>query len=366
MNRLILTLALAASVASAASDDTIKLKTGDVKGKITRLEIDGITYEVQGQAKTVRPDEVAGFVLGDIPSKQKEGDLAMNARKYDDAIKAYEAALADAAKGARGEIHKQFIFLGLARAQRAKPDLDAALGTLAKMRKECPKAYAYVDGAREALDIAKQKGDDAKARDVLNEMRAAAEPIKGYGEVEAARKACDDKDYAAASKSLGAVLGNSAQPYASDAKALNIRVLRGQKNWQALETFCAGILPNKSTTAPSLMQAACAGLGDALLEKGRSDKAALHDAIVAYAQAISLGPPGKGQAADDYVDALLNIARSYMLAGQAAGKPEALDAAKARAQGYYAEVMRQYPKTDWSSTAEKEMGALGAGGGEQK
>jgi len=365
MNRFLLTLALAASVASAA-DDTIKLKTGDVKGKITRLEIDGITYEVQGQAKTVRPDEIAGFVLGDPPSKQKEAETKVNARDFPAAIAAYNAAYTDASRGGRGDVYKQFILLGLARAQRATNDLAGALATLSKMRKECPKAYAYVEGAREALDIAKKLGDDAKARDVLNEMRAAAEPIKGYGEVEAARKACDDKDYAAASKALTAVLGNSSQPYAADAKALNIRVLRGQKNWQALETFCRAILPNKSTTPPSLMQAACAGLGDSLMDKAKSDKAALHDAIVSYAEAISIGPPGKGQPADDYVDALLNSARAVMLAGQGAGKPEALAAATARAQGYYAEVLRQYQGTDWANTAKSEMDALGGGGGEPK
>ncbi|GEM_PF-4045104 len=369
IQRLAVALALSACCAFAA-DDVVRPKTGaELKGKITRLEIDGLTIEAGGATKTLRADEVAGFTLGDIPSKQRDAETAMNGRNFEEAVKSYTAALGELKPG-RGDMHRQFVYQGLVRALKAKNDPDAAIEGVLKFLKECPKAWNYVETAREGIDVAMQKSNDAKAKEIINAMRAAADPMKGFGAIEHARMQIKGRDFGGAQSTLSAIANNNNQPYATDAKVWLIRAMRGKKDTASLDPLCKGIVATKGAPA-ALLQAACSGLGDALMEKAKGgDKSAIHDAILAYAQAISIGPPPKDSAPDDYASALLNIAKCYTQAGQAAGKPEAVVAAKSKAMGYYVEVMQKYSETEWGAAAKKEYDALsGAGGspdGEQK
>ncbi|MEK7865381.1 MAG: hypothetical protein AAB434_01775, partial [Planctomycetota bacterium] len=86
IGRIALALALAAGL-SFAADDIVRPKSGpELKGKITRLEIDGLTVEAGGATKTLRAEEVAGFTLGDIPPKQREAETAMNGRNFEEAV----------------------------------------------------------------------------------------------------------------------------------------------------------------------------------------------------------------------------------------------------------------------------------------
>lgn len=362
MNGRILAAALLMAGVALAADDVVRPKNGpELKGKITRLEIDGLTIEAGGATKTLRVEEVAGFTLGDTPKKQMEAEAAMSARDYDRAIAAYTSALGELKPG-RGDIHRQFIYQGLLRALKAKGD-DAAADTVLKFLKECPKAWNYAEVAREGIETAKAKGNDAKAREIVNAMRAAADPMKGFGAIEYARMQIASKDYSGAQSTLSAIVGNKNQPYATEAQVWMIRALRGKKDTSSLEPMCRGILGAKDAAA-ALVQTAASGLGDALMEKAKGgDKAALREAMVAYAQAIAIGPPAKDQPPDDYASALLHLAKCYILAGQGAGKEGAPENAKSRAMGYLAEVVGKYPRTEWSAAAEKELAALGVGGG---
>lgn len=357
IGRIGLALALAAGL-SFAADDVVRPKSGaELKGKITRLEIDGVTIEAGGATKTLRAEEVAGFTLGDIPPKQREAETAMNGRNFDEAVKAYTAALGELKPG-RGDLHKQFVYQGLVRAQKAKNDPDAAIESVLAFLKACPKAWNYVETAREGIDVAMKKSSDAKAKEIINAMRAAADPMKGFGAIEAARLQVASKDFGGAQAALSAIANNNNQPYATDAKVWLIRAMRGKKDTASLEPLCKGIVGTKGVPA-SLMQAACSGLGDVHMEKAKGgDKEAVHDAILAYAQAISIGPPPKDSAPDDYASALVKIAWCYTFVGLGAGKETAVAAAKAKAMGYYVEVMRQFPDTDWGVAAKKEYDAL--------
>ncbi len=360
IGRIALALALAAGL-SFAADDIVRPKSGpELKGKITRLEIDGLTVEAGGATKTLRAEEVAGFTLGDIPPKQREAETAMNGRNFEEAVKSYTTALGELKPGRGVDLHRQFVYQGLVRALKAKNEPDAAIDSVMKFLKDCPKAWNYVETAREGIDLAMQKSSDAKAKEIINAMRAAADPMKGFGAIEAARLQMASKDFGGAQSTLSAIANNNNQPYATDAKVWLIRALRGKKDTASLDPLCKGILGQKGAPA-ALLQAACSGLGDALLEKAKGgDKEAIHGAILSYAQAISIGPPPKDSAPDDYASALLNIARCYTLAGKDGGKE---DAARTKATGYYVEVMRQFQGTEWAAVAEKEYDALKPAGG---
>lgn len=348
---------------TAGAQDIIRLKSGEeVRGKVTALTPLGLTYtDAGGKSVKLNNEEFVEFILGDTPAGLRQGDLSANARDYDKAIAGYQGALKELEKHPRGDLHKQFVYYKMSVAYREKGDVDGALGALQELRKKCPACRLRGDSFHDSLELARKKQDKQPVKDILEEMKREPEPLAGQADLELAKLMYDKGEFAPAQDVFYRLSNNANQPYASDAKMWSIRCLRALKKTEGLEKLCASVLANRASAGLSLVQAASVSLGDILLEKAEKDKTKVWEALQAYARAISVGPP-KDDSPEDYARAVLNAGKCWQLMSRESAKQEVKDEYKNRAIGYFTEVSRSYPDTDWGRQGKDFLGRLAPGG----
>jgi tetratricopeptide (TPR) repeat protein len=343
-----------------AAQDVIKLQDGtEIKGKITGLDADVIAYtDAKGAAAKVKNEAVKEYVLSDTPTEYRKACAAMTQRDPAKAIKDCQAALDVVAKGKARGLHKQFIYLKMAQAQSAKGDHDAALEPLQKLRQECGRCRVRSESFRESLRIAKQKGGGA-AEAVIGEMKSEAEPTASLADLEAGKLKFERSEFDGAAEAFKRVADKTGNPHAGEAAAWTIRCLQRANKTDELAKFCEQSLAVGAAAPPILIQAAASALGHVALAQAEKDKTKVRDAVVLFAQAISVGPPAKGEPPDDYARALLGAARGHELMSAGLTDSSAKQDYVKRAVDYYKEVAGAYPGTEWAKSADTELTRLG-------
>ena len=340
--------------------DSIILKDGnkEVKCKVTSATMQGVQYTEGGKAKSLPPEQVRDiFLTADEPESLRKANLASDQKNWDKAIPLYIAALEDVDKQKCRTMQREFVLFNLANAQLHKGSADDALQTLKRLRKECKGGWMTRKSYDFSMDVARKKGE-AELMEVLAEMKTEPQPLGGEAELQIARSKYAKQDYKGAQEIAARLSRTSGQPYVSTAKVLSIRCLRALKDMAGLKTVCEEVMANKATAEMSLLQAAASGLGDILM----ADPSNRREALLAYAQAIAMGPPPKEEGSDDYASALYNAAKCYLaLATAPKVKEEVLKDYRARAVLYFRETVENYKTSAWGKPAETELASLGLG-----
>ena len=357
-----LAAAMALGLAAAAeAQDVIRLKSGtEVKGKVTAMTSQSVTYtEAGGKVSTAKREDVVSVDLGDKPPSLVKADQALAEGKFDRAINHYPGALEEIQQKKARDLHTQFVLFSWAQALNQKNSPSEALEMYRRLRNECKDCWLRPESFQRSMEIAKAKGGDAY-ENILKEMKAEPEPVGSQAELELAKIKFTAGDFDSARPLFDKIAANPASPFAGDAKLWSLRCIRGLKKMDELESACTRILADKSTGTPGLLQAAGAALAEIQLKKSEKDKTKWRDILMLCLQSIAQGPPSGKDEAEDYVLALMVGARCYVLISNDAEKAEAKEEYKNRAITYYKEVQRGFSRSSLAEAATKELVALGA------
>jgi hypothetical protein len=352
----ILILAAAAIALQQPSQDVVRLKSGaEVKCKITKLTAQTVVYtDAAGKTVTVKNEEVKDVVLGDLPPMLKRALDAVRDKNWTKAEPHLDEAQKALAAEKRRELHAPNLVYAWALLLEGKKDLDGALRKLKELRAEFGDCRIRPESWRKSMEIARAQGE-ASLMAVLTEMKAEPEPTGSEAELQMARMKYAKAAYEEAHAGFTKLAGGST-PNAGEAKIWVLRSLRSMGRTAELEAACAKFAGDRSVGG--LFQAANAGIGQALLAKAGTDKMKIHDAYLAFAAAISIGPPHQAEQGEDYALAVIGAGQCCLRMAQAVTEPEAKEEYKRKAGQYWTEVARSYKGTDWAATAQKELAAL--------
>jgi hypothetical protein len=358
-SRAALLACLCALAAGLDAQDSIRLQDGTtVACEIRSLGRSGIRYREGGKESAVEYSKVASWTLDSPPARLRQGDAAHAARDHEGALAAYRGALAEIDAGKAREVHRQFVYAKIASAASARGDTAAALEALRALRDRCGDCRLRDSSYQQSIDIARAAKDRAALEAVLLEMRGEPEPLRGRADLELARARYEASSHEEALSLFSALAERTDQPYAPEAAIGRIRTLGALKRTELLVAAARSALESDSAP-PGLIQAAGAALGDALLA-GPADARPLRDAHLAFAAALSAGPPSSGEGAEEYAAALVGGARVSLLLSRAAGKEAEKQALRRRAASYWAEASAAWSRTEAVKAAAGELAELDA------
>ncbi len=370
-------IALALFSTAAWARDAVKLKDGrTIEGKIVAFTSREVRIEADGKVEAFPNAALTGFTLDDAPAGIRQGDLFAGAGDFDRAIGSYQAALSEVTRGRVRDLHRPFILQKIARAHRAKGDIEDALAALETLRAEGGDSRLRAESFQESLEAARQRKDRAALARVLAEMEKEPEPLAGTARLERGKLKVETSDLAGALEIFdrlaasepdgpqpdGPQPNGKERPYAAEARAWGLRTLRGLGKTEALETACRAAI-EKGGSNLTLLQAAHSFLGEMLIEKpGKDpakDPAAAREALLEFARAIAQGPPAVDGHADDYARSLIGAARACLLLGPEEAAAELRRHYRTRAQGYLREAVRSFKGTAWAKLASEELAQMG-------
>jgi tetratricopeptide (TPR) repeat protein len=354
-------VALLALAGAGWAQDVVKMRSGtELKGKVTVLNSKNVSIaEAGGKASTLKSDDVATVTLGgDVPPSLQKADQAVAEGRIERALNLYPAALEEIAKKTSRDLHKQFVYWNWADALRLKGSPAEALEMLRKLRSECTDCFLRPSSFDRSLDIARPKGDEM-VEAVLNEMKGEPDPVGGKAQMEIARMKFSKGSYEEASSLYSKLSSAAGTVYANDAKLGYLRCLRLLKKTDDLESQCKQILADRTSSGPSLLQAAGAAYCSIQLPKVEKDKTKLRELLMTCIQSIALGPPSAKDEGEDYALGLLVTAKCYSILGKDLEKQEAKDEYRNRAISYLKEIRSVYKGSAMAEQAQKELVAIG-------
>jgi len=360
MSRMV-ALLLVLCAAGLEADDSIRLQDGTaIQCEIVRLGRAAIVYREGAKESSIEYAKVASWTLDSPPARLRQGDAALAARDQEGALAAYRGALADIEAGKAREVHRQFVYQKIASAANASGDATAALEALKALRERCGDCRLRDDSYAQGIDIARSVKDRGALDALLLEMRGEPEPLRGQADLELARARYEASSFEEALSLFGDLAARSGQPYVSEAVMGRIRTLRALDRTSDLVTAARAAL-DAEAAPPALIQTAGAALGEALLLEAKAAEAGAgpcRDAYLAFAKAISAGPPSSEEGAGDYGRALVGGARASLLLSRRAKRETEKGALRKRAAAYWAEASTSYSKTDAVKAAGKELEEL--------
>ena len=353
---------LCAARAGLEADDSVRLQDGTAIGcEIVRLGRSAIVYREGTKESSVEYAKVASWTLDSPPARLRQGDAALAARDHEGALAAYRGALAEIEAGKAREVHRQFVYRKIASAANAGGDAAAALEALKALRERCGDCRLRDDSYAQGIDIARSMKDSAALEALLLEMRSEPEPLRGQADLELARARYEASRFEEALSLFGDLASRTGQPYVPEAVMGRIRTLRALERTSDVMTAARAAL-DAEAAPPALIQAAGAALGEALLlEEAKIAEAGggpCRDAYLAFAKAISAGPPSSEEGAGDYGRALVGGARASLLLSRRAKREAEKGALRKRAAGYWVEASTSYSKTGAVMAAAKDLAEL--------
>lgn len=366
---LLLLLVLCAGRAGLEAADSIRLQDGNtISCEIIRLGRSGIAYREGAGEASIEYAKVASWTLDSPPARLRQGDAALAARDLEGALAAYRGALAEIEAGKAREVHRQFVYQKIASAANARGDAAGALEALKTLRERCGDCRLRDDSYAQGIDIARSVKDRGALETILLEMRGEPEPLRGRADLELARARYEASSFDEALSLFADLAARSGQPYVPEAVIGRIRTLRALERTADLTTAARAAL-DAEAAPPALIQAAGAALGEVLLLEAKTANAGAgpgREAYLAFAKAISAGPPSSEEGAEDYGRALVGGARASLLLSRQAKKETEKGALRKRASGYWAEASTSCSKIEAVKAAAKDLAELDsnpAGGG---
>lgn len=347
--------ALLVLAATAAAQDTIKLKEGaDLQGEVQTLTHKQLHYELPAAPGVKQPVE-AKIVAEIIPDNNRKtfdfatGETALASGDLDQAIERFDRATRDARAS---ELLKQLAYIHIVRCRWMKDDLPGTVAAAQRLRKERPESFFLREAFEHETNAHLAKGDIASAEKVLAEFEArgkadgmadwpkAAEVKRGrllelqnkWREALAIhRKYARDKD-AGEEASLG-----------------ELRCLGALQDWPALASRADQVIIDAKgkRSATRLLTGAYNAKGEANLNSGK-----LKEALLDFLQGVMVLNKGGEQSMEHEASLGRGAVACAKFAGSLKEKAEK-DKYKERAQGLVAELDKFYPGSKFRNEAVK-------------
>ena len=345
--------------AGAPTADVIKLRSGtEIKGKVSLIGSKSISYaDAAGKPGTVKTEDVADVVLADAPPSLRRAEAAAAEGNHAKALNLFPVAMEELGAGKGRPMNKPYVLWGWALAYHGSGNSGEALKMLKRLRSECGDCRHHAMSFDKSLEIARAAGGEG-LDGVLEEMKAAGGPAGAKAEMELGKRAYERGDYDAA----GAVFERQAAgtgPAAEEARLWQLRALRRKKKTDDADALANRVLADR-TSAPGLVQAAAAALGQNQLAKAGKDVAKIREALMTFSLAASVGPASARDDLEDYAAALLGAAKCYALLEVTLEKAELKEDYRSRAVSYCREIQRACRGTRWASEAQDQLVELGA------
>ncbi len=360
--RVVLTcLAVAAALAPRArAEDIVRVRGGTaVAGRIVGLTRAGAEIrQAEGASRTLAFSEIEAIEFGDLPEAARRAEADLKERRFDKAAEGYRAALAEIDGRADRPWLAAFLHMQAAGALGAQGDLDGARRELRAVLDAGPSCHLRERALLDSLAIATRKKDASGIARILALLEAEPEPLASAARLERAKSAYRNGEFRKSQELLAGIASD--HPRAAEARLWTIRCLFALGRGEELERACRDALGEHGDTAPALTQAAGAALAAVLMERaGAADETALREALLAGLQALSAGPPGRGDGTEDYVRALLAAGRAYARLAACAKAPELARLYLRRAAAYWGEAARVPGGGADAAKAAEESAALG-------
>jgi hypothetical protein len=349
-------------------------KTTARKGEIVEELVSKVLLKSGGDAKPIKRDEIARIDYGGEPTAMRQAQVYLQKNDAEGAAKAFGDAVKEIESGKARGIFKPHALLGQGRAlalsgkfAEAAEAFQGALKAQANWvllrdaTRECVRSLIRAGDAKKALQIATDAKAKFKDAELPEEAQDEAQLLKA--------EALEASGQPGEARSIYTLLTNSRDPKVKGRAALGAaRAAFAGKDIERAEAQYRQIIGEKDVER-SVRCGAARGLGDAIMSRpgAAKDFQKLRAAAAAYAQAVAVHFPARGEQTQDREGALHEGAKVYdALAELSAGEKDA------KARELYASIARQlreelvrlYKTSQYRAENEQKLAKAGPAEGE--